>query len=242
MSKQWEYDGNELIDLYTTQSMSILNIARMKGVGYKAVRNALLREGAVLRARNTAGLRQLSDETKEKIRMTKVGDKNPNWKAKSVTDHTKDLIRKIHTGRKHSTKTKRQMSRTRIERKLSVGNRNPMRREECVRKWIKSNNISPNKQELKLFGIIESIVPGKYAINTRGEVAIIDGAIPDFVSTTADKDVIELFGDYWHKGEDERIRIKRFDVFGYRTIVVWEKELADVEKLKQKIIEFERKR
>lgn len=238
MADMWKYDSSEIIFLYVDQLWSIRNIAEEKGVGYRAVRNALLREGVVLRATNTKGLNTHSDEAKEKMRQTKLGENNPNWKAKSCTASTKELIRKNGLNRKHSKETKQKMSQTRTEKGLSAGDRNPMRREECLRRWIASNRISPNKCELQLEKILNDVVPGEYQINTRGEVSIIDGAIPDFVSVGSVKRLVEFYGDYWHCGEDEQKRIDRFRKFGYDTLIIWEREFADEDKLRQRIVSF----
>ena len=52
------------------------------------------------------------------------------------------------------------------------------------------------------------------------------------------KKIIELFGDYWHKDEDPSKRINIFAKYGYSTLVVWEKELADSNSLIERLREF----
>lgn len=49
------------------------------------------------------------------------------------------------------------------------------------------------------------------------------GLIPDFLVPESRK-VIELFGDYWHAGEDPELRIRKIRAFGYEAIVVWESD------------------
>lgn len=56
------------------------------------------------------------------------------------------------------------------------------------------------------------------------------------------KKLIELFGDYWHKGEDPQDRINIFKKFGYDTLVIWESELKDINKVKNKVIKFNKRR
>ena len=47
---------------------------------------------------------------------------------------------------------------------------------------------------------------------------------PDFVVGKSNK-VIEVFGDYWHKKEEEEIRISRWNSIGFECLVVWESSL-----------------
>ena len=62
----------------------------------------------------------------------------------------------------------------------------------------------------------------------------------------ARKKLIELFGDYWHSKErtgiepkeHERKRIEHFKQFGFDTLIIWEHELKDLNKVKNRIIQF----
>ena len=153
-----------------------------------------------------------------------------------MTAETIEKIRKTSTGRWHSEKTKKKMSETRIRLKLSAGQKNPMCREDVVRKWIASNRISPNKQELKLKSLLKH-VSKSILINVKGEWLILGGKIPDFVSIRKKK-IIELYGDYWHRGEDTSKRINFFKLYGYGTLIVWEKELKNEKVLILKIKKF----
>ena len=47
---------------------------------------------------------------------------------------------------------------------------------------------------------------------------------PDFM-VEGQKIVIELFGDYWHKGEDPKDIIKEYSDVGYKCLVFWESEV-----------------
>lgn len=58
----------------------------------------------------------------------------------------------------------------------------------------------------------------------------IDGKCPDFLNINGKKQLIELFGTYWHKPEDEEIRRVHFARYGYETIVIWDHEIADLKK------------
>ena len=41
------------------------------------------------------------------------------------------------------------------------------------------------------------------------------------------KKVVEVFGDYWHRGEDTRIIEAQYAESGFGCLVVWESELMD---------------
>jgi G:T-mismatch repair DNA endonuclease (very short patch repair protein) len=47
---------------------------------------------------------------------------------------------------------------------------------------------------------------------------------PDFVNVKA-KVVVEIFGDYWHRGEDPQKLIKKYKQVGWKCFVYWEHEI-----------------
>ena len=111
---------------------------------------------------------------------------------------------------------------------------------EFVKRWMKSNNTRPNKPETRLNSILQALVPGEYEYNGGFECGISLGRkIPDFVNVNGKKKVIELYGDYWHEGEDPEDRIALFKRYGYETLVIWEHELNDSLKLTARILKFE---
>ncbi len=75
---------------------------------------------------------------------------------------------------------------------------------------------------------------------------MIEGKSPDFVNINGQKKLIELFGDYWHSkkitGKDETMevndRVNLFKQYGWDTLIIWEKELKNIDNLKNKILAF----
>ena len=55
------------------------------------------------------------------------------------------------------------------------------------------------------------------------------------------KKLIELYGDYWHKGENPEIKKNYFKKFGFDTLIIWERELSNLDKLSKTVIEFNNK-
>lgn len=95
----------------------------------------------------------------------------------------------------------------------------------------------PEKTLLKLFKKLN--LPYHYVGN--GQV-ILNGFNPDFINYNGQKKIIELYGDYWHKlnsykNRDKR-RILEYSKLGYKTLIVWEKELKDLNKLSYKLLNF----
>jgi hypothetical protein len=69
-------------------------------------------------------------------------------------------------------------------------------------------------------------------------VNVVAGKCPDFVNVNGQKKIIELFGDYWHRGQNPQDRIDVFKPFGYETLVIWQRELEDLKSLRHKIFDF----
>ena len=106
--------------------------------------------------------------------------------------------------------------------------------DESRRKWFKSNNFSPNKQEIKLQNILNEVLPNEYLYVGDGDF-ILGGRCPDYLNINGQKKLIELYGDFWHKGEDGIERVEYFKSFGFETLIVREHELKNMDILSQKI-------
>ena len=66
---------------------------------------------------------------------------------------------------------------------------------------------------------------------------IINGKNPDFINEES-KQIIELYGDYWHNGEDPTDRAEIFSSVGYETRVIWENELKNLDNVILKLRRF----
>lgn len=108
-----------------------------------------------------------------------------------------------------------------------------------IKATMKGNCIKPNKPELKLNDLLQQLLPNEYKYVGDGEF-ILAGKCPDFVNINGQKKIIELYGDYWHKGETGKERIELFKQYGYQTLIVWENELEDENLLKEKLLNFNR--
>jgi len=95
----------------------------------------------------------------------------------------------------------------------------------------------PNKKEILLSNLLQELfLPYRYVGNGQ---FILGGKCPDFLNVNGQKKLIELFGDFWHKGENPQGRIDYFKQYGFETLVIWECELAKPNELKTKLANFD---
>lgn len=114
---------------------------------------------------------------------------------------------------------------------------NPMDNEEYRAKAIRNAQIAnlglPNKQELFLWDLVKD-----YGFNYVGDgMVFIVRKNPDFYNKEQRK-IIELAGEYWHTEKDMQERKCHFEKYGFKTLIIWCKELSNVSLLEEKIKEF----
>lgn len=105
---------------------------------------------------------------------------------------------------------------------------------------MRVSNRKPNNAEKQLNKLLQKILPGtyKYVGNYR---LFIGGKNPDFISIDGQKKIIELAGEHWHKKSYSKLRGNYFKNYGYKTLVIWCKELKknNREELINKLYEFD---
>jgi len=121
-------------------------------------------------------------------------------------------------------------------------------REKTIRAIMKGSEVKPNKLELVVYSFLNSNFSGEFAINVKGNILILGGRTPDFVNINGQKKLIEANGTFWHskrktgrsREQEENQRINYFKKFGWDTLIIWENELKNEEKLVNRIKEFVR--
>ena len=157
-----------------------------------------------------------------------TGELFPSFKGKNHTEEAKQKNREAHTGNKASIETKE---------KMSIKHKKQWEDLIFAKKMIESFKILPNKAELYLQDILNSLFfEGQFQYVGDGK-EVVGRKCPDFIDKTNNK-IIELYGDYWHRGQDPNDRIDYFKQFGYGTLVIWESELKNIEYLKNKLFNF----
>lgn len=97
--------------------------------------------------------------------------------------------------------------------------------------------IHPNKPETIILNLLNKLFPKEWKF-TGDYSLIINGKNPDFVNVNGQKKIIELAGDYWHEKSYTKDRAKVFKPFGYKTLVIWEHELKNINKVIKRIEKF----
>jgi hypothetical protein len=140
----------------------------------------------------------------------------------------REMRRRIMLGTHHTEAQKKKMSQV-MKQKIANGEFFP-----CI---PSHPYPQPNKIESKLLRILKSSFPDEYKYTGDGSV-IISHLIPDFTNCNGRKEVIELFGDYWHKGENPQNKIDKYATFGFHCLVIWEHELVSKTEVVDKIKRF----
>lgn len=122
---------------------------------------------------------------------------------------------------------------------------NPEYKDRRVRELRVAEHVRPNKPEQVVLSLLNELYPKQWIYTGDGS-RVIGGLNPDFLDDNK-KQIIEMFGDYWHHGigvkdwkRTEIGRMMAFNSFGYRTLIIWEHELDDVPSLTKRIRSFRR--
>lgn len=138
-------------------------------------------------------------------------------------DQRKECARAF-LGKHHTEETKIKLHKTTIAYLASGG-------------W---KNIKPTKLEVKVDNLLQKLLPNEYKFVGNGYTWIV-GKCPDFLNIDGQKKLIEVFGDYVHKGETGADRIIHFKKYGFDTLLIWENELKDIENLSKRILAFNKR-
>lgn len=101
---------------------------------------------------------------------------------------------------------------------------------------MRARGVKPNKSELFLQSILDNNFPGEWKYVGDGQL-IIGGKCPDYTNINGKKELLDLFGTYWHKPEEIEPRKQHFGKYGYKLTIIWDSELKDLEKLIARISE-----
>lgn len=189
-----------------------------------------------------------SDETRAKIRLAKIGqfltEEHKANISKALTGSNNPLYGKCHS---EIAKAKMRLASTGCHpseetlAKMSKAHKLHWLESEYVRKQMLSRNIKPNKSELYLAELIESACPNEWAFVGDWQL-VIAGKCPDFANINGKKQVIELYGDHWHEGENPQDRIDLFSQYGWQTLIIWQSELKQPDKVLKRIAKFTKQR
>ncbi len=178
--------------------------------------------------------KQATEETKRKQSKSHEGQQAWNKGLNLTEEHIKNLSIS-HIGNVGWNKGKTGIYDENTLKVMSEKTKKLWKDSEFVKKQMKSRNVMPNKTEMYLQDILNSIFfEGQFVYVGDGK-EIIGGKCPDFIDKVNNK-IIELYGDYWHRGQDPNDRINYFKDYGYDTLVIWESELKDIKILERKLL------
>lgn len=185
--------------------------------------------------------RHLSEETRIRMSLAKTG--------KPHSEEAKTKLRLAHLGKHPSKEHRVNLSLALTGRHLSKGHRTNIGQAqkllwgdlEYKNKVVKAMRLAcqakPNKAEVCLAELLETNYPNEWAYVGSGQL-IIGGKCPDFMNINSKKQLIELYGDYWHEGEDPQDRIDLFGQYGFDCLVIWERELTEPQEVLKKVANF----
>jgi hypothetical protein len=159
-----------------------------------------------------------------------------SWLGKKRSQKFKKFISKLHTGKKRSKETCRNISKavTLWANQDKVKNN---LREHAIRRLGHGGfgQSHPNGFEGKFIKAFAKFkLPYQYVGNGKFWVENMN---PDFVNVNGKKEVVELFGCYWHgcpkchpnkeveQQKDAEFRTKAFAKYGIQSKIIWEHEL-----------------
>lgn len=235
--------------------------ARLLSVSQKVSRSLLGKTGPAARHNKPH-----SEKTKEIIRQKAL---SPERIKLAIQNLPKDMKGENHPfwGRHHTTESKMKIAAHRdtkgknhplwgkhrsidTKRKLSLAHKKLWQQPEYASQQMQFRGAKPNKIEVLLQQFLDTYYPGEWKYVGDGQV-IIGGRCPDFLNVNGGKQVIELFGTYWHDiFTNPRTRLERTEVatcyhysdYGFACLVIWDKELKKPSKLRKKLDVFVSKR
>jgi len=212
---------------YLTLTMPMRVIARKWGCGYKLIRRNLRDNNIPIR---TVAEQCRTNYTRQQRSQLAFGNQ-----ATLGYKHTEGAKKIMSVKRKElMAKLSERLKLSKVHLKLWADPIHKNKQERLMRLGL---HIKPNKPETILLQILDKYWTNEWKYVGDGSL-MIEGKNPDFININGHKLIIELFGEYWHEPHDEIVRTQIFAQYGYKTLVIWVKELNDIDKLVAKIGEY----
>jgi len=102
-----------------------------------------------------------------------------------------------------------------------------------------NKHTKPNKPETRLLDLLNIHFPNQWKYVGNWEF-VIGHRNPDFININGKKQIIELFGSYWHSLFDIAKVTNFYRQYGFDTLIIWEDELKNEKRLTIRICKFTR--
>jgi hypothetical protein len=186
-------------------------------------------------------------ETKDKIGVSRKGKKNPDQSERMKGENNPMKCAGVVVKRKETLnrKSEEEKNKSLEKRKETLKRKSEEEKNKSLERWFKSNKIKPNKAEIFTDTLVQIARPNEFIYSGDGKI-FIAGKVPDWFNTNGKKQLIEMFGTYWHgekrtglTNQQEEDRLKsHYAKYGYNCLVIWESELKEPEKVIHKIRSF----
>ncbi len=175
-----------------------------------------------------------------KVSLKKKGRRNPLQSlrliGRKLSEETKKKMRSSHKGMSGKKHTKETIEK--IKKSCRIATLEKLKDNQYVQNRLKGLRNKPTKPEREMIKIIEkNNLPYRYVGN--GDI-IIEGRNPDFINTDGKKEVIEVFGNYWHSPLYNINLIKRkressfydntinhYKKYGFKCHIFWENSINE---------------
>ena len=181
--------------------------------------------------------KERKEETKDKLRKKQID----NWKNKDHIFNSLEFRNKLSLKQKSIWKNSNSSYNSEDRsNKISNTMKELYKTDDYTKKLANGLKVKPNRPEKILIGILSGF-NFKYVGNYK---VWIGGKNPDFLNED-EKLIIEHFG--WRHTKEatgipdklhENDRIVHFENYGYRSLIIWEYELKNLEKLRIRITNF----
>jgi len=174
--------------------------------------------------------RKVSEETKAKQKARKLerrlkGIKNKSYNKSPNYKHNDTVFKKGMTPwskGKHLTEEHKAKVKATLKRKgIKPSN-------EARAKALHTNS-KPTLPEIELGKLLQEACPEQYKYTGNGTF-MVGNRFPDFVNINGKKKLVEMYGSYWHKNENIKIKIDEYKSYGFDCLIIWEHELRQQSK------------
>jgi G:T-mismatch repair DNA endonuclease (very short patch repair protein) len=164
---------------------------------------------------NTQKEIEFTSEHCQHISDAKKGQPNSiaGWN-KGLTKETSEIVARV-------------ASNTERNKAIGLAAKERMNDPEYVSKLHQKMKREQTKPEIIMECLLDAYFKDQWKFVGNGQV-VVDGMVPDFININGKKQVIEVYGDYWHKDHNPQDRINRYKEFGFNCLVYWEKDLKDL--------------
>jgi hypothetical protein len=157
----------------------------------------------------------------------------------------KEIQNRPETKENNSKKSKDRWQNIEYKEKLKKKHKENWQNNEYAKRMFAARDLKPNKTENFMDSLVQQARSTDFIYSGDGKI-FIAGKVPDWFNVNGKKQIIELFGDYYHSEkftgrtnkQEEKQRKDHFSKYGYDCLIIWEHELKEPDKVINKIKNF----